>query len=581
MNSLSKVLFLFLVSFTAFGDSNLTHLKRTAEQFTEGSSCLGYLERVNNDLAKIDTVEYIKSKASLDVFTKHENLMPLSRVLKVVRDTSILLSKSGSAFDEQCLLEMGNTLDRLRDLMDIIYVSSSYKDGSLQEAEKIKVDVSKTHIYDFAFPQLIPITDDFKLDESSLTFGRKLRNGDLLLAKSTAFISSAISKLAPFKTKFSHIASVFRPKTTTKISVYDRLLQKNVELEVHRENTYVIETSALTGMRILNMDDFLLTKSRVAVYRLKNTEKNNMLGDHLGTELFNKIKNGGNCYNYELIPNHAKGCTYCTQLITNTLNELCENKSLCNDIISVNSSHFPFMKLSYPEFNEYFTSFLGINISPEVLSPSYIEVDPNFELIAEWRQASQLRKERFYNASLESTYEWIDTHGFKFQVVDDFYRQAESEGAFDEFKNDSDTPEFLKEVPVDFIKSFSTLGALLDLNGPGRTNFISLGINYGSELYFRRSGEISDKDTMNFIEEVSTKVNTIADHISLTKRVERFDDSHLKKFGVTISHGNYTKVLEGVRKKGCEDYVKGREVRFFQLFNSPKDTKCYNEDYAL
>ncbi|MGK5090303.1 hypothetical protein WDW86_22380 [Bdellovibrionota bacterium FG-2] len=63
--------------------------------------------------------------------------------------------------------------------------------------------------------------------------------------------------------------------------------------------------------------------------------------------------------------------------------------------------------------NRSFVDRLGVTATQSYM-PGDTEVDPRFELIAEWRDFSRMRTTRYKDAVLTKVYEWIETRNYAF-----------------------------------------------------------------------------------------------------------------------------------------------------------------------
>lgn len=212
-----------------------------------------------------------------------------------------------------------------------------------------------------------------------------LKTGDVLLWRSTTTVSAAIARIGDVQNSFAHLSVIYvDPKT---------------------QKRYNIESLIETGLIVSEFDEALLHPgvSKLVVYRHKD---------------LNIAKRAGE-YVYELAKNTQKQ----EDRLRYDFNfNLTEHKTVfCSEVVHMAFKHATRGRLLLPSYltlfnmkNRNFLQDIGADID-EAFQPGDIELEPEFELIAEWRNFHHAKYNHLMDAIFMSMYRWMDDYNYNFK----------------------------------------------------------------------------------------------------------------------------------------------------------------------
>lgn len=209
-----------------------------------------------------------------------------------------------------------------------------------------------------------------------------LRSGDVILSRGTALTSAAISRIGNGDTNFSHLAIVYVDPQTHRISLS----------EAH------IEVGSFNGP----LGDYLTDgKTRAALFRYKDPILAARAADMIRSKISNyQIEHGENIpYDFAMDPDEPSKL-FCSELVSHAF-----------DLAKGESAGVPMFRSSVDPKNRDFLTRLGVTVKRTFL-PGDIEFDPNFELIAEWRDYSRMNESHLHDAVLAAMFDWMDREGY-------------------------------------------------------------------------------------------------------------------------------------------------------------------------
>lgn len=209
-----------------------------------------------------------------------------------------------------------------------------------------------------------------------------LKSGDVILSRGTAFTSAAISRIGNGDTNFSHLALVYVDPRTQKITLS----------EAH------IEVGSFNG----SLGDYLTDgKTRAAVFRYKDpilaARAAEMMRDKISSYQAEHVENIP--YDFAMDPDEPSKL-FCSELISHAF-----------DLAKGSSAAIPMFRSHVNPENRDFLNRLGVSVKRTFL-PGDVEFDPNFELIAEWRDYSRMNESHMHDAVLAVMFEWMDREGY-------------------------------------------------------------------------------------------------------------------------------------------------------------------------
>lgn len=297
----------------------------------------------------------------------------------------------------------------------------------------------------------------------------QLRSGDLLLSRGDSFVSSAISNIGDYDGRFSHLAFAYQ--------------------EPASRDWYAVESHIETGLSVTPLEDYLRqAKVRVAVYRTEISE----LGATAASIVFQKW-----------FESHS-GTTPRPILYDFQMNSKDQNELFCSEVISTGIRQALF-KMGYHQYeiplfstiiNKEKTPFLknlGIEFL-EVFTPSDIEVDPRFNLMAEWRNPELTTKNHNRDLVMKAIFHWMKEDGYQFKP--NLSQALFSSGAWAVKKLFGDQLETNKRIPENI--SVDAITTIIDLEFIG-DRLLSILENYQSSQLQKHNHPVSDQQSLDYL----------------------------------------------------------------------------------
>lgn len=214
--------------------------------------------------------------------------------------------------------------------------------------------------------------------------GLKFRSGDLVLTRGTAFTSAAIARLGNNDASFSHLAMIYVDPKTGQITPIEALI------EVGSYNAKIQEW----------LND---GKARAMVFRYRDADvaarAARMIRDEVATY---QARHGENIPYDASLDVRDPSKLFCSELVSHAF-----------DLATGGAVSVPAYPSHLTPKNPYFMNRLGVRTAQTFL-PMDIEVDPRFELVAEWRDYSRMSMIHMHDAVLGSIFSWIDNGRYVF-----------------------------------------------------------------------------------------------------------------------------------------------------------------------
>jgi hypothetical protein len=221
----------------------------------------------------------------------------------------------------------------------------------------------------------------------------QLKSGDVLISRGAAFTSAAIARLGDISSQFSHMAMIF--------------------VEPNSGQVFTIEAHIEVGVVVAPLEKYLGDgKVRSAIYRHKNTQRAALAAQIMFDSTKEASESGQNIpYDFKMDIKDREEL-HCSEVV-----------NFGFELADPSAQRVPVFVNHFDRASRYFMSRLGIAVN-ESFVPGDIELDPEFSLIAEWRDFSGMTETRHKDAALLSIYEWMNNWGYEFQTsgMDDFIR---------------------------------------------------------------------------------------------------------------------------------------------------------------
>ena len=210
-----------------------------------------------------------------------------------------------------------------------------------------------------------------------------LKSGDILLSRGNANVSALIARMADDDTQFSHLALIY----------VDPITHAPYTIEAHIEH----------GSVILPLSEWLKDgKVRTVVFRQKDSHLAALAARHM----FETVKRNtdlGRPIEYDFSFN---------------MND--HRKLFCSEVVRTGYEFASSGSVMVPAYPSRFTAknrdlFERMGIEErESFLPEDIEMDPRFQLLAEWRNFRDLGSSIRKDAILSAAYDWMEHHHYHF-----------------------------------------------------------------------------------------------------------------------------------------------------------------------
>lgn len=212
-----------------------------------------------------------------------------------------------------------------------------------------------------------------------------LKTGDILMWRSTSSVSAAISRIGDAQNNFSHLSILY--------------------IDPQTGERYNIESLIETGLIVDQFDETELHPgvSKLIVYRHQDPEVARRAGEY-AYQLARRTMGTRNHLYYDYgfdLEDHQE--VFCSEVIHMAF------KFATNGQLSL-----PAFTTKFDMRNRNFLQALGADI-PGGFQPGDLDLEKDFELIAEWRNFNHARVNHLMDGILMSMYQWMDDHDYNFR----------------------------------------------------------------------------------------------------------------------------------------------------------------------
>jgi len=213
------------------------------------------------------------------------------------------------------------------------------------------------------------------------------RSGDVILVRGSAHNSAAIARIGDVDTQFSHVAIVY--------------------IDPEGEH-WVVEALIEDGSVITKLADFLdHGLGRAVLFRFRDSDIAAKAA-RLAYERINATKTGAARHIPYDFSMRLKGrrSLFCAKLVAQAFSDADPTISL------------PAFKTRFDHSNKAFFKSIGVK-AKETFAPGDIDLDPRFDLVAEWQDYRMTPVLRRQDMIMTKFFEWMETRGYAFR--EDFF----------------------------------------------------------------------------------------------------------------------------------------------------------------
>ncbi len=207
--------------------------------------------------------------------------------------------------------------------------------------------------------------------------------GDLLLMRGMHHNSAAIARIGDVDSQFSHIAIIHMDEDG-KLWVVESLIEK--------------------GATISSLDDALHHGvGRCVIFRHSNAAFARLAAAEIHDVVKRSRERGGRriWYDFSMKLTGYKEL-FCSKLVRQAF-----------DLASKGKVMLPTFTTRFDMKNRDFIERIGVR-TKETFAPADIELEPHFDLVAEWRDYRVTSRLRLQDLLMDKLFEWMDQYGFRF-----------------------------------------------------------------------------------------------------------------------------------------------------------------------
>jgi hypothetical protein len=286
---------------------------------------------------------------------------------QALRQKMIAFAQANS-LNEACVSGIRNTFTALRFMEEYAGVHMLPKQAWL--------DPEPQQVFSGGFPNMM-----FTPNYEKMQF----KSGDVLVSYGMAYGSAAISHVGDDGGTFSHLALVYVDSKGT---------------------VYTIEAHPEFGVKVAEISKYLADgKGRSALYRHHDQELAALAGQMMFDVAYPRDRAGEAIpYDFSMdLVDHEKAL-FCTETASYAF-EMAAAKLGRTDV------HLPAFATTISMKSPYVLDAFDIR-QRQTFAPSDMEVDPNFDMLAEWRDIPRARLMHHQQAALEMQFKWLDTRDY-------------------------------------------------------------------------------------------------------------------------------------------------------------------------
>jgi hypothetical protein len=222
---------------------------------------------------------------------------------------------------------------------------------------------------------------------------KDLRSGDIILSRGNAYSSAAIARIGKVDTHFSHLSLVYKNPHTKELSTVEAHIEIGV---VHKRFKFHLASH----------------NAREVVYRFKDPAMAHKAATLMKSFVDQYKRNYEKNIPYDFGMDFSDDSEiFCSEVVYKAFNMASEGR------IDV-----PRYKSNFKRGTLPFLQMLGIDVDNnnidqfETFAPGDIELDPRFELVADWRNPLKSKENRIKDVVLSSIFKWMGKNEYRFRV---------------------------------------------------------------------------------------------------------------------------------------------------------------------
>ncbi len=375
-----------LVSYNAFA------VKQTPAEF------LKTLENISTKIEKSDAISLNKIYDMLFSFGPEnivldQDVETLEKIIKISWNIRLKISKNNALIFKQFGKNKISMIDASRKMNRALrYIEDMAGEILLQKTDSTfkyfdkKTDPNSYRTLNNSSPWLL---------KNNGKVG--IRSGDIFISRGNAYSSAAISRMGEEKGQFSHLAIVY---------IEGEEVGKTFSIEEIRkmDNAKIIEAHISEGNLVRTFREYLDDgNARVVHIRIKSDYGDAKLAHLAAKHSYNVVN--------DYLNETGQNLPYDFSMLVNNSEEL-----FCSEVVYVGYKKMGIeLPLYMTTINQQHSLIqkLGIKVS-KLFAPADMEVDPRFQIKAEWRDYRKMRNIRYKDAVLNKLIEWMGRENYSF-----------------------------------------------------------------------------------------------------------------------------------------------------------------------
>lgn len=365
----------------AFLSADVIHTEIKNPQIFNANTCAGYIQSKADVIRSMPLGHYLPKESSDKLKFKDIAQLTVNKIfdIRLILKEKLTEFYKAQTLTSDCIvaIRQGMRVARTAEEMILTYQLRNNMLPAITNPKKS----NGTLLGDY--PQTIKNPKFYNSDQEV-----ELKSGDILLMRGIAVVSALIARVGDEDAMFSHIGVFYiHPETQKK---------------------YIIESLIETGFKVTPYEEWMeIVESRVAVYRFPVES----VAEDAAQKLYDYFVDYKSKHNGKTIP-------YDFEMDLNNY-----NKMFCSEVARLGYELATDGNYKLPTFitsakkleKSGYLKQLGIKNS-YLFSPNDMEIEPDFELIAEFRRIDRLMALRASDIAMQSIFDWMYEQSYKLKV---------------------------------------------------------------------------------------------------------------------------------------------------------------------
>jgi hypothetical protein len=226
-----------------------------------------------------------------------------------------------------------------------------------------------------------------------------LKSGDLVLTRGTSFVSATITRLGQDDARFSHLAMVHVEGEGADRKVY--VMEALIENGSHEKDYIEVQL----GLKKVNGKISRVEGRNPSAFDviLRYNGKDQTLAARASKAMYDRLVREEPLYDFAMDMSEDEKL-FCAELVSASYKNASSEQVI-----------LPMYQTNFRVKNTQVKDNIGMNVD-ETFAPSDIEVDPRFDIVAEWTDYTQMERLHRMDAAMDMVFKWMDEDGYYFDL---------------------------------------------------------------------------------------------------------------------------------------------------------------------